>query len=195
MGPPQLNKAPDGYGLGTDCKVVEGFETITENGWYAVLHHDAPDLGGWWIGIYTRYRSLGNILAFRNGHIVHKKRYYDEWGPWEWVNPPMSVGVEYRTVERYMGKPVYTKLVDFGELPLAGAHKAIAHGIIMNNAITMELVAKSPLVTSLNGHAFVDRAWVTDVNLHVVTAPEYDGKGEGGTLYAHALIKYTKIDD
>lgn len=41
------------------------------------------------------------------------------WGPWEWVNPPMELGVEYRTTERYLGKPVYVKMVDFGALPNA----------------------------------------------------------------------------
>ena len=35
----------------------------------------------------------------------------------EWVNPPMFLGVEYRTTERYNGKPVYVKAVDFGPLP------------------------------------------------------------------------------
>ena len=35
----------------------------------------------------------------------------------EWVNPPMFLGVEYRTTERYMGKPVYVKAIDFGTLP------------------------------------------------------------------------------
>lgn len=28
----------------------------------------------------------------------------------EWLNPPMLIGTEYRTTERYRGKPVYTKL-------------------------------------------------------------------------------------
>lgn len=35
----------------------------------------------------------------------------------EWVNPPMQLGVEYRTTERYQGKPVYCQLVNFGSLP------------------------------------------------------------------------------
>ena len=44
----------------------------------------------------------------------------------EWFNPPMQLGGmdadgnpinEYRTTERYMGKPVYVKLVNFGALP------------------------------------------------------------------------------
>lgn len=39
------------------------------------------------------------------------------WYPWEWENPPMILGHEYRTTERYMGKPVYVFCVDFGALP------------------------------------------------------------------------------
>ena len=32
----------------------------------------------------------------------------------ERINPPMQLGVEYRTTERWNGKPVYTRLVDCG---------------------------------------------------------------------------------
>lgn len=39
------------------------------------------------------------------------------WAEWEWINPPMYLGTEYRTTERYLGKPVYVKLVDCGMLP------------------------------------------------------------------------------
>lgn len=42
-----------------------------------------------------------------------------KWGPWEWINPPVELGIEYRTTERYLGKPVYVKMVDFGALPNA----------------------------------------------------------------------------
>lgn len=38
------------------------------------------------------------------------------WGEWEWVNSPMTLGVEYRTTERYEGKPVYTKMVNTGSM-------------------------------------------------------------------------------
>lgn len=40
----------------------------------------------------------------------------------------MSVGVEYRTIERYKGKPVYAMLVDFGVLP-NNSNKYINTGI------------------------------------------------------------------
>ena len=39
------------------------------------------------------------------------------FGEWEYLNPPMLLGVEYRTTERYLVKPVYAQAVDFGVLP------------------------------------------------------------------------------
>lgn len=33
----------------------------------------------------------------------------------------MALGVEYRTTERYLGKPVYVQTVDFGRLPNTAA--------------------------------------------------------------------------
>lgn len=49
-------------------------------------------------------------------------------GTIEWFNPPMQLGKEYRTTERYLGKPMYVKIVDFGLLP-ANSKKVAAHGI------------------------------------------------------------------
>ena len=34
----------------------------------------------------------------------------------EWLNPPMIAGKEYRTTERYLGKPVYAKAVSVGDI-------------------------------------------------------------------------------
>ena len=36
-----------------------------------------------------------------------------------WDHPPMELGVEYRTTERYLGKPMYTMAFSFGALPNA----------------------------------------------------------------------------
>ncbi len=46
----------------------------------------------------------------------------------EVVYPPMLLGVEYKTPEFWNGQPVYTELVDFGELPL-NTEKSVAHKI------------------------------------------------------------------
>lgn len=46
----------------------------------------------------------------------------------EYLNPPLVLGVEYRTTERYLGKPVYVKAVNLGALPNATI-KTVTHGI------------------------------------------------------------------
>lgn len=48
------------------------------------------------------------------------------WQPFEWEHPPMKLGVEYRTVERYNGKPVYVKAVNCGMLV---GDKSVEHGV------------------------------------------------------------------
>lgn len=49
-------------------------------------------------------------------------------GVQEWLNPPMELGVEYKTTERYLGKPVYVKLVDLGAFPASGT-KDVSIGV------------------------------------------------------------------
>ena len=39
------------------------------------------------------------------------------WGPWEYLNPLLSPGIEYRTTERYNSKPVFVMAVDGGAFP------------------------------------------------------------------------------
>lgn len=39
------------------------------------------------------------------------------WQPFEWVNPQMLLGVNYRTTERFFGKPVYLLCGTGGEAP------------------------------------------------------------------------------
>lgn len=42
-------------------------------------------------------------------------------GVQEWINPPTVAGVEFRTTERRSAKPVYTRLIDCGNMPAAGS--------------------------------------------------------------------------
>lgn len=48
----------------------------------------------------------------------------------EWLNPPMEVGVEYRTTERYAGKPVYAQIVSMGALASGLNEKVVANSDI-----------------------------------------------------------------
>lgn len=53
-------------------------------------------------------------------------RYVD--GIKEWINPPLVIGTEYCTTDRWNGKRVYTKLVDLGTLPGRAGQKIVDHG-------------------------------------------------------------------
>ena len=66
----------------------------------------------WGSAIGTRNQRI----ATRSGNVVERLRYNSAWTEWEWVNPPMEVGVEYRTAERHNGKVVYAKAVKLGAL-------------------------------------------------------------------------------
>lgn len=129
------NFAPAGYGLGvknghdcTDCNAA------ILNGTYYIFGESAVNHPG-------NSMQYGCMDVKRRGSYITQIIHYDyyevkrfskndgtTWGEWEWVNPPMALGVEYRTTERYMGKPVYTKLVDCGYMPNATT-KGVVHNL------------------------------------------------------------------
>lgn len=70
----------------------------------------------WW-GTLWRYGESYGLLVARSTHGIHIQRTLSAgaWQAWEYENPPIDVGTEYRTTERWMGKPVYVQLMDLGE--------------------------------------------------------------------------------
>ena len=109
-------------------------------------------------------------------------------GAVEWLNPPMVVGTEYRTTERFMGKPVYVKLVDFG--PGANnTEKSVEHGA--SNAIVIDYggYAKS-------GNSALSVPWISHSTLSVsstVIVMDADANYSGYNVYV--WIKYYKTTD
>ena len=55
----------------------------------------------------------------------------------EWLNPPMELGVEYRTTERYRGEPVYVKTILVASLP-NNSTMAVETGIPAYYIISLE---------------------------------------------------------
>lgn len=133
--------APDGFGLGKgiahevvpDCNDVKlsglyimssnttNYPTLIPNGQYSLLRVSARTADAilqevFCVGIdgqsdFSAVRSYGSTGV---------------WSPWEYVNPPMKLGVEYRTTERYIGKPVYTQIINCGSMPNIGSQKSIS---------------------------------------------------------------------
>lgn len=71
---------------------------------------------------YAVLSNIGSADVGLCGWRMFKLRYPSSsspavWMPFEWENPPMKIGVEYRTTERYSNKPVFVMAVDGGVFP------------------------------------------------------------------------------
>ena len=118
----EIGAAPAGYGLGGTAVRTEDWNTTYDNGFYFGITN-SPD-ESWWYGYTVRDGADTNRITqtvYRNGIICTRTGTISDMGLWEYVNPPMAVGVEYRTAERWNGKPVYKQLINGGGLPAAGS--------------------------------------------------------------------------
>lgn len=77
--------------------------------------------GNYFVWIFRTDASTG---ALRVSSGVQRSLSGSIWGAWEWENPPLNLGVEYRTTMHYLGKPVYAQIVELGALP-AATRKAV----------------------------------------------------------------------
>lgn len=184
--------APDGYGLGSEyAKVITNWDDAKENGIYK---GPAPSGigGGTIIGV-----TFSNSIVYKvqiiypdgipNCSAQREMPANGIWTAWEWVNPPMQLGIEYRTTERYLGKPVYVKVVDCGNLPASGL-KNIAHGIAnckpihvygeMSNGNTLPYAVGTNYYISADGGC---------IQIYVT--------GDLSDQTVKATIKYTKTTD
>ena len=119
--PASIGAAPAGYGLGVNTArlITDGNDALV-GGWfywgnidtnlpftYGHLRVD-PRLMGETSGRQTLMQTAYSDSY--PGCVAQRKLADGVWKPWEWVNPPMAVGVEYRTTERHLGNPVYKKM-------------------------------------------------------------------------------------
>lgn len=159
---------------------------VSGNGGFAdILADSNNDSNGYPNGILIVYYARSGSV---NGPaMATKQKINGTWYPWEYVNPPMELGVEYRTTERYQGKPVYVKVVDCGNLPASGL-KNIAHGIAnckpihvygeMSNGNTLPYATGTYFYISADGDY---------IQIYVT--------GDLTSQTAKATIKYTKTTD
>lgn len=121
---------------------------------------------------------------------------------WGWVNPPMYLGTEYRTTERYLGKPVYVKTINMGNLP----GNAVKRASFQSNNVVDKIVSVTGQCTSDSGvnismpyHAGSGPNWNSVILIgadgagatQIVTFdPDFSGYKD-----ACITVKYTKLAD
>lgn len=195
-----IDAAPDGFGLGgvlADApENSEGFadaNLITATGFYRAVRNVL--YGGWHYIIHLNYDSATalQLAAYVSGEVygVREKR-LNVWGDWEHTTPPMELGAEYRTTERYLGKPVYYKIVDCGQI---ADNKQVEHGIVnMRDCISFQGLRGSMPMPSISNNNLSDpwSYYVADVDRTKITLA--CGTSAAGDT-CHVMLKYTKTTD
>ena len=116
-----VGAAPAGFGLGECAKLLTAdvdLNTCLKGGWYSWRDStpiNAPD--PWCMmevipfGSSEACLQRAYCIVFGQENLIRQRfmRGWGTWTPWEYVNPPMRLGVEYRTTERIDGKAVYKK--------------------------------------------------------------------------------------
>lgn len=113
-------KAPAGYGLGSAFNSASDANTIVAFGCYSTKVNTPT--GDWCTILHipygennaTQYAKIGEGYDYQRKCAAKRDKIKGTWQPWEWVNPPMLLGEEYRTTEMYKGKPVYALCGEFG---------------------------------------------------------------------------------
>lgn len=136
--PDMIGATPAGYGLGK----LTNYEVYSDSEIDAVLIDIINSMGDhvfkrlvlsfknttnftnagghYYTDIYklsTNYAMITIKSYIVGGREMQRTWYEGILNPWEWVNPLMVLGVEYRTTKRHNGKAVYAKAFSIGALP------------------------------------------------------------------------------
>ena len=206
------NSAPGGFGLGGNSKMLtpsDNLDTLMQNGWFQYNENNPPK--GTLPTALESYASLIRVSvagttciqeAFdptdsdSHGVVLRRTVYGIGAGakiyPWEYENPPMKVGVEYRTTERFWGRSVYYKIVDCGQI---ADNKQVEHGIVnMQDCISFQGLRGGMPMPSISNNNLSDpwSYYVADVDRIKITLA-CGTSAAGGNC--HVMLKYTKTTD
>ena len=206
------NSAPGGFGLGGDSKMLtpsDNLDTLMQNGWFQYNENNPPQ--GTLPTALSPCASLIHVSAAGStcvqeaydvtdstfhGTVLRRTVYGIGAGakiyPWEWVNPPMQTGAEYRTTERFWGRSVYYKIVDCGQI---ADNKQVEHGIVnMRDCISFQGLRGGMPMPSISNNNLSDpwSCYVADVNRTKITLA-CGTSAAGGNC--HVMLKYTKTTD
>jgi hypothetical protein len=201
--------APDGFGLGGSAALLtpaDNLDTLMKNGWFQYNSNNPPK--GTLPTALSPYASTIHVSVAGNtcvqeaydvsdsafqGTVLRRTVYGLGAGakiyPWEYENPPMQLGIEYRTTERYLSKPVYAKLIDCGNLPAPGSTKNVSHGV--SGCLPIMVTAQ---MSNSNTIPWLGKFTVGADNTNIVLYSPADGSDFSG-LTAMAILKYIKTTD
>lgn len=189
----------NGIGVtGNKAITLEDANYAIANGWYRIT---GTTTNGISVAAIMRVESTteSNVVqtafagGYSNQYYLIQQRYCHNgvWGAWEWVNPPMLLGTEYRTTERHKGKSVYVSRLSVGAMgnnsDISAQLQATPTEIVelTGLAVNGNIVEKLPLITTSGTIGATIRKAGTK-SIAVRTFGDYTG------YTAIATVKYTK---
>ena len=175
-----------------------------------IIFATAPDYGDW-VAVYTDHEHsfTQDFVDVTNTFSALVDGLNKVWeSVYEYGNPPMQLGVEYRTTERYLGKPVYVRLVSCGSAP-SNSLKKIDTGLDYT-VIDRRLTPTGNMYASSNDNFSIpcESTNVAGENLNIVHGVYRDSgdvKHDAIFIYTtsttltgytvYVVLKYTKTTD
>lgn len=209
-----INAAPGGFGLGANgwpyvytVLTADTIDSVNRSGLYVYDDNNISidtglgNYGGSGLLLHLAHTIVHSYDAkqifypcagMKNTYLERVKDTDKGWQPWEYVNPPMESGVEYRTTERFWKRPVYYKIVDCGQIV---DNKQVEHGIAnMRDCIFCQGLRGAMPMPSISNNDLSDpwSYYVADVNRTKITLA-CGTTAAGGNC--HVILKYTKTTD
>lgn len=188
--------APAGYGLGTYGGNATTFNGTIKNGFYSMTGDSVidkpseyPNFAYGTLFVKNRFDVMIEQFLAHDGLLARRWSMDggSTWSPLEWFNPPMLLGVEYRTTERWQGKAVWTQLVSIGQLP-NNSTKAVECATFTHLCRRQWLIAASGTYSDGNKESFVTSLTEKSGQVSITTNIDLTGFGYTGTVQ----LWYTK---
>lgn len=184
-----VGAAPSGFGLGAGATLIEGWNLALKNGFYRSDKNTPDGDGNYWSGIVVNHsetlahqlvwKTWGNIVIMATRKITNTT--HEEW---EYITPPMTTGVEYRTTERYNNLPVYTTIIDGGAIPSTNSQKFVTHNKAANQIVRYS-ISTNAYGTAVPGFSF-SGSTPQDVSI-------YGGANQNGVFLAVKNLNWTQF--
>lgn len=197
--------APDGFGLGGIVANIQAGANLNDyilTGFFG--NRDTSTIKTWvnvppnWpaneaiLEVYT----LGSYLIQRLSSVstrvsAQRSLIGNAWTEWEWVNPPMQLGIEYRTTEQYLGKPVYTQIINCGSMPDIGSEKTTSIAAFNVDIVTFISGWCTYYGSVIEPNIFGMALSSNTVNIRI----ENLNREVNSSAVMYVLVKYTKTTD
>ena len=157
---------------------ADNVDTCLANGWYWIKDNaqGCPVNGAPLFVVGAKNRIWQYVFDSQSGSELRRHTVDGgvTWNPWEWENPPVADGAEYRTTLRYNGKPVHARKITVENAP-DSTTEVVPHG--MDGIIPIGWTGTATNGENVLALPFLDSftVGVDGTNITLTTTENYSG--------------------